>query len=281
MSDPNPCKPSARIRNPSQLSAGAQIARLVRLIWGNGSTGRRSPDAAKIRTELLSEYAALDPPFQSIAHRCLPATMTSVERLYALYKSVEYVIKSGVAGDIVECGVWRGGSMMCAALSLLHFSDTSRRLYLYDTFEGMPPPKAVDVDVHNRPAAALLSEMNRDEQNHIWALAPLDVVRNNLASTGYPESGVTYVPGPVEETIPATIPDSIALLRLDTDWYSSTRWELDHLFPRLVTGGVLIIDDYGHWQGARRAVDEYFATSRCKMLLNRVDYTGRVGVKCG
>jgi len=85
--------------------------------------------------------------------------------------------------------------------------------------------------------------------------------------------------GPVEQTIPAVLPKSIALLRLDTDWYSSTRHELNYLFPQLVKGGVLIIDDYGYWQAARRAVDEYFAVSNTKVLLNRIDYTGRIGVR--
>ncbi len=206
--------------------------------------------------------------------------MTSVERIYALHKAVSYLSDARISGDVVECGVWRGGSMMCAALTLLQADDTSRRLYLYDTFEGMMPPDAVDVDFSGRPATAQLSAQQRSEDSAIWAYAPLEVVRRNLASTGYPEDQVVYVRGPVEQTIPATIPESIALLRLDTDWYSSTRHELDHLFPRLVKGGVLIIDDYGHWQGARRAVDEYFAASNIKMLLNRIDYTGRIGVRC-
>lgn len=211
--------------------------------------------------------------------QCLPATMTSVERLFALYKAIEYLVAAGIPGDIVECGVWRGGSMMCAALSLLRLCDTQRRLYLYDTFEGMPPPDGIDVDAENRPAATLLCEERRSEDSHIWAFAPIEVVRRNIDSTGYPKNLVAYVPGPVERTIPATMPDSIALLRLDTDWYASTQWELKHLFPKLVKGGVLIIDDYGHWKGARRAVDEYFEDSPCKILLNRVDNTGRVGIR--
>ena len=119
----------------------------------------------------------------------------------------------------------------------------------------------------------------RSEDSAIWAYAPTERVRHNLGSTGYPEAQVTYVRGPVEETIPGTMPHRIALLRLDTDWYASTAHELRHLFPRLVTGGVLIIDDYGHWEGARRAVDEYFRDSDAKVLLNRIDYTGRIGVR--
>jgi hypothetical protein len=90
---------------------------------------------------------------------------------------------------------------------------------------------------------------------------------------------VRFVKGLVEDTLPSSAPESIALLRLDTDWYESTRHELIHLFPRLVSGGVLILDDYGHWQGARKALDEYFEEHGVKMLLNRIDYSARIGVK--
>lgn len=228
----------------------------------------------------MSGYADFDRAFLSIMRICQPATMTSVERMYALYKAVEYLSTASIPGDFVECGVWRGGSMMCASLTLLQADDTSRRLYLYDTYEGMVPPGEADVDASGQVASTKLSLEPRHEGSHIWAYAPIDTVRRNMASTGYPEGQVNYVVGPVEETIPATMPESIALLRLDTDWYVSTCHELEHLFPRLVKGGVLIIDDYGHWQGARRAVDEYFAGSDVKILLNRIDYTGRIGVRC-
>jgi len=104
-------------------------------------------------------------------------------------------------------------------------------------------------------------------------------VQANLGRTGYPAERIHYVKGKVEETIPATLPSRIALLRLDTDWYESTRHELQHLYPLLSTHGVLIIDDYGHWQGARQAVDEYFAASAEPVFLHRVDYTARLVVK--
>jgi O-methyltransferase len=102
-------------------------------------------------------------------------------------------------------------------------------------------------------------------------------VQAAMRSTGYPEHQIGYVSGRVEETIPESAPSEIALLRLDTDWYGSTRHELEHLYPRLVSGGVLIVDDYGHYAGARQAVDEYFAGR--PILLARVDYTGRMAVK--
>jgi O-methyltransferase len=206
-----------------------------------------------------------------------PYTMTSRERLFSLIKAVRYLGKHNIPGAIVECGVWKGGSMMAAARTLLDSKDVDRQLFLYDTFEGMPPPTKDDVDHAGRDAQGLLDTTSHD--GCIWAKAPLDFVRNAMASTSYEPSCIHFIQGKVEDTIPASIPGSIALLRLDTDWYESTRHELDYLFPRLVCGGVLIIDDYGHWQGARKAVDEYFAEHGTKILLNIIDYSGRIGVK--
>ena len=87
------------------------------------------------------------------------------------------------------------------------------------------------------------------------------------------------VKGKVEDTLPGHAPDHIAVLRLDTDWYASTKHEMEHLYPRLARGGVLIIDDYGHWAGSRQAVDEYLAEHGIHLLLNRTDYTGRMALK--
>jgi len=206
-----------------------------------------------------------------------PFTMTSPERVLALCEALRYVSRAGIAGAVVECGVWRGGSMMAAARTLLELGDI-RPLYLFDTFSGMPPPGAHDHDRDGVPAARLLAEAD-PHTGAVWARSPLDEVRRNLLGTGYPADRISFVPGRVEETLPAAAPESLALLRLDTDWYASTRHELEHLFPRLVPGGVLIIDDYGHWDGARRAVDEYLAHSGTRLLLARIDDTGRIAVK--
>jgi hypothetical protein len=204
--------------------------------------------------------------------------MTSPERLHALVTAVEHVTRAGIPGDFVECGVWKGGSMMAVARTLLKRGCSDRTLWLFDTFDGMPPPSDVDCDLHGRSASSLLAAEDR-ETSLFWAVAPLAAVRYNLESTGYPAERIRYVQGRVEDTLPARAPDLIALLRLDTDWYSSTRHELVHLFPRLSPGGVLIVDDYGHWQGCRRAVDEFIEEQRIAMLLCRIDYTGRIAVK--
>jgi O-methyltransferase len=186
--------------------------------------------------------------------------------------------RGGVEGDFVECGVWKGGSVMMMALVLKALGVTDRNIYLFDTFEGMTPPTNADVDHSGASADALLAKSGRDE-NHIWAYSPIDEVRLNLEKTGYPMERFIFVRGDVRETIPQQGPDKIAILRLDTDWYESTRHELEGFFPRLEERGVLIIDDYGHWRGASKAVDEYFSAQAVKYLMHRIDYTGRVLMK--
>jgi O-methyltransferase len=211
-----------------------------------------------------------------------PFTMTSPERIAAACEAVRYVCRNGVEGSIVECGVWRGGSMMAAARALLAEGDTGRRLFLYDTFAGMTEPTDADLDRRGRSASRWMRRYGRTTSGDSrWCHAPVDDVARNIASVGYPEDRCTFVAGRVEETIPATMPGPIAVLRLDTDWYESTAHELEHLFPLLVPGGVLILDDYGHWQGARRAVDEYLARHRVALLLTPLDYTGRMAVVPG
>jgi O-methyltransferase len=231
---------------------------------------RRSPAA---------EAPDLEPEYIALYERCAPATMTSIERMYALYQAVRHVHAAEIPGDVVECGVWRGGSSMLAALALDSLGERERHVWLYDTFAGMPPPSDVDRSIAGQQATALL-ERTDSAGEHTRAVAALDEVKANLASTGFPSKRLHFVVGMVEDTIPATAPEQISVLRLDTDWYESTRHELQHLWPRLSPGGVLIIDDYGHWQGARRAVDEFFATVE-PVLLQRIDYTGRLALKPG
>jgi len=209
-----------------------------------------------------------------------PYTMTSIERLYAVHQAVGYVVANDIPGDLVECGVWRGGASMMAALTLRSLGVEDRRMYLYDTFAGMTEPEAVDASYLGESARETWRRNERDGYN-AWCYGSLDDVRENMGRTGYPTERIEYVEGPVEATIPATVPERIAILRLDTDWYSSTRHELEHLYPRLVEGGVLIIDDYGYWVGARKAVDEYIAEKGLRILLARTDHTGRMAVKQG
>jgi len=224
----------------------------------------------------MSHVFDLEPEFLELYELCRAETMTSIERMYALWSATRHVLDNGVRGDFVECGVWRGGSVMLMALTLLRRGDTSRTLWLYDTFTGMTPPADEDVQtMSGRPARDVLRE--DDETGPFHGIASREVVESNLARTGYPN--VRFVEGDVLTTIPASAPPQIALLRLDTDWYASTRHELEHLYPRVPSGGVLIIDDYGYWSGARKATDEYFASAGARPLLHRIDYTGRCCVK--
>lgn len=212
------------------------------------------------------------------AKACEAFTMTTMERLLTLDETVDYVTRKNVQGDIVECGVWRGGSAMMMAKSLVRHGDKSRDLYLYDTYEGMSEPTAEDVSLLGSAAQKKYSSTVKDGHSD-WCYASLEDVTKNMSSTGYDKDKIHYIKGKVEETIPSTLPERIAVLRLDTDWYESTKHEMEHLYPRLVSGGVLIIDDYGHWQGARKAIDEYFALHGGRPFMHRIDYSGRVLIK--
>lgn len=221
-------------------------------------------------------HGVIEDEFRRMYERCRPYTMTTAQEMYNLYNSTRYVVENDIPGDFVECGVWRGGSAMIAALTLLLLKDSERRLYLYDTYEGMPAASAADI-THQNESAGQIRERLQNEDGQ-WNFAPLEEVRANLLSTGFPADRLVMVKGKVEDTIPGTIPDAISILRLDTDFYESTYHELVHFFPRLSRYGVLVVDDYDYWKGSRRATDQYFSEQGVRMLLQRMD-VGRIGVK--
>ena len=224
-------------------------------------------------------YADFSPADVDTVETVWRYTVTSPERIYALIRGVEHIHVNNIPGDIVECGVWRGGSMMTVARTLLALGVENRMLWLYDTFAGMTRPGPEDVDLHGLAARDEFERRRISEDRSTWAMASLSDVHENVASTGYPDSQVRMVEGPVERTIPASIPARIALLRLDTDWYASTAHELQFLYPRLARGGVLIVDDYGHWRGSGKATDEYLASLDPRPFLHRIDYSARMIVK--
>jgi O-methyltransferase len=210
---------------------------------------------------------------KSLYFQVRPYTMTTPARVIALARSLEYLSAHDIRGAAVECGVYKGGSMMAIALTLQKLQDR-RDLYLYDTFEGMTAPtKEDDAWTHDH------WQQNQRGDHNEWVYSSLDEVKKNLASTGYPDDQLHFVKGRVEDTIPATVPEEIALLRLDTDFYASTKHELVHLFPRLKKGGVLIIDDYGSFRGSRQATDEYMTEHKLPMLLTRIDSDSRLAIK--
>jgi hypothetical protein len=233
----------------------------------------------KERLEYEKTYPEIDDPeFFRIARLVGKHTISDVLAQWALYKSIAYVVKNNIPGDIMECGVWSGGSILLAAYALLHFGDTSRRLYLYDTFEGMPKPAEIDVD--NVGNAALIAWASFASQGQLWGFGGTEqMVRDVVFTAGYPQDQFVFVKGMVEDTIPGVLPECISILRLDTDFYSSTYHELIHAYPLLSSGGVLIIDDYGYFLGSRVATDKYVAENQLPLLLNRINASVHLAVK--
>ncbi|PWT71921.1 MAG: macrocin O-methyltransferase [Bacteroidetes bacterium] len=242
----------------------------------------------EIRENILCERGNLDEDFPSDFSESekenvasvKKMTMTSMERLVVLSRAIDHLVNQKIEGDIVECGVWRGGSMMLIAKKLRQLKEQSRNLYLFDTFEGMSEPSKEDVSaVDNQTAENLLAKSDRLVGNNVWCYSALDEVKKNLQSTGYPLEKMHFIKGKVEDTLPEPSVGKIALLRLDTDWYESTKHELENLYDKLVVGGILIIDDYGHWSGSKKAVDEFIENRGLKIFLHRIDYTGRIAIK--
>lgn len=235
-------------------------------------------DAAAAQRKAMRE-GHHDEEARAILERVAPRTMTGAPKVWSLIEATRYVVRQQIPGDVVECGVWRGGSMQAVALTLLSLGESSRELHLFDTFEGMPPPSEEDtrtLDGEKVTAEQMLATSDKDSK--LWAVAGLEDVKEGMAETGYPAEKVHFHPGLVEDTTPAEAPEQIAILRLDTDWYASTKHELEHLYERLSPGGILVIDDYGDWEGARKAVDEFLDKTGEALFLCPMG-TGRIAIK--
>ena len=197
-----------------------------------------------------------------------PYTMTSIERIEALFESLEYIRLNNINGDFVECGVWKGGNILGIMEYLYYHKLENRKIWLYDTFQGMTLPEEVDIDLNNEKAIDILEK--------ITCYSSLEEVKLNLSSSNFSFNNLNFIIGDIYETLDneLNIPDEISLLRLDTDWYKSTKKEMEILYPKLVENGVLIVDDYGHWKGSRKAVDEYFSQHNLSLKIDKIDYTG-------
>lgn len=215
-----------------------------------------------------------DPVFMDLYQQVMPYTMTSKEAVFALYTSVNYVLDQNIPGDIVECGVWRGGSSLLVALMMKARNISDRKLYLYDTFQGMPTPTEFDVDKRGNTGFEMMEQYGDDIG---WCYALLDDVKAAFSAHNF-DFEILFVQGDVVETLATIKPETISILRLDTDWYESTAAELEQLYPQLSKGGVLIIDDYGSWEGSRKATDDYFNKVSAPML-TRIDREVRLGIK--
>jgi O-methyltransferase len=235
------------------------------------------PQTAKPAAKPAAKFPDdFDDDYRAIIKAVLPFTMTRNDQLHALITATKYIHEYEIPGGFVECGVWRGGSMHAVARALDAAGNHSRDLYLFDTFEGMPPPTDKDRRIRGRSAADLLATSTKTKA--IWAYASLEDVKAGFESVPYPPERIHFIKGKVEDTVPEHAPDQIALLRLDTDWYESTRHELEHLYDRVPSGGVLIIDDYGWWRGSREATDEFLYKTRERLLLVRAG-NARIAVK--
>jgi len=268
----------------TRAASGPTLARKLRSTTAVGSGGAaphtgttqldESPKPSKKSKPAFP--VDFDEDYCDIIRAVRPYTMTGNDKLHALISATKYIHTHNLPGAVVECGVWRGGSMHAVARTLDALTDHSRDLYLFDTFEGMVEPTDKDARFDGQTAAELLKTSKRSGK--VWAYASLEDVQEGFSNVPYPSERIHYIPGRVEDTVPGEAPEQIALLRLDTDWYESTRHELEHLYPRLVSGGVLFIDDYGWWQGSRAATDEFLADTGAQLLLIRTG-SGRVAVK--
>jgi hypothetical protein len=203
--------------------------------------------------------------FASLYRQIRTETICSVARLRGLYRALRYVVKQDIAGDVVECGCARGGSAALMGLTLCQLGS-QRNLWLFDTFEGLPAPSTEDPDFE---IADLFTGT---------CVGTLGEVRNLFDRLNIAD-GVKFVKGPFQETIPATPISRIAVLHIDGDWYESVKVCLDSLYDQVVPGGVIQLDDYGYWQGARKAVDEFVETRGIQSRLQRLDYSGRFLIK--
>lgn len=205
----------------------------------------------------------------------------SRQRFLSLYQSVKHIYENNVSGDLVECGVFRGGSSMMMAFCMKNFQkkNQKKKLWMYDTYEGMTNPNKYDVNILSEKANLELDKTKKiKNKKDMWAYSPLESVSQNIKKTKLNKSQYCFVKGAVEKTLKHTKPKKIALLRLDTDFYSSTRSELEYLYDLVESKGIIIIDDYGHWQGCKKAVNFFFKNKK-NIFFQYIDYSALIGIK--
>jgi hypothetical protein len=261
------------------MSVSRQIKdRAKRFLRHRGYQLARIPDPNAIPQDLSDRFVETMKGMQNIGGFEM--------KQHTTYAAVEYVVKSGIPGDLIECGVYQGRQVLMMAETLKSYGVTDRDIYLYDTFSGQVRPSIEDYKDRANPEASYQANLARWEKGQItgasksWKVATVDEVRANVYRSGYPHERFHFIEGDVRQTLPNDRHARIALLRLDTDWYESTKHELDCFYEKLVIGGVLIIDDYGRWRGCRKAVDEFVATLGSRApLLARTGGSERVCIK--
>ena len=214
---------------------------------------------------------------------CNDKTMVSGKHLNFLENIITKINDENILGDIVECGVWKGGCSMWMMICQKKY-NMYRKFYLYDTFDGMTFPDSDKdakeaVDIYNNIKDGKYDRgYDKWHKEKKWAFAPIELVKKNINLTLYDESKILYVMGDVCATLNTTVPSEISILRLDTDWYNSTKKELDVLFPLVVKNGYIIIDDYYSWKGSRTATDEFLKINKGKVTIINKETAGGVFV---
>jgi len=234
---------------------------------------------AKVKKKAVDQFYDLSAEEKKILELANQYSMTGNDKIAQLIQALNYLEKHKIKGDIVECGVWRGGSMLAAALTLIRNKSEERSLFLFDTFEGMNAPTEYDKNIIGINAINKFEQLKINENSSNYCYADIDDVKKTMALSNYPAEKVHFIKGMVEETLPHDKLNGIALLRLDTDWYESTRHELIHLYDKVVQGGIIIFDDYGYWEGHRKAIDEYLLDNKIQLFLARTNAGGRIAVK--
>jgi O-methyltransferase len=234
-------------------------------------------------TDIVTVIPEVSVSEKAMITTALQYSMTNPERMWAIVQAMKRIAGKKIDGDVVECGVWKGGNILLFSL-LLESYGLTKDVWAYDTYEGMSEPTDNDVDFRGTHSRLLLEKSSKivsGDTHNVWCYSTLDEVRENIRRNTKNVDSIHFVKGKVEDTLTdeKNLPEKISLLRIDTDWYESTKKSLEVLYPRLVPGGVLILDDYGHWKGSRKAFDEYFASREETPILHRVDYTCRVMVK--
>ena len=217
--------------------------------------------------------------FEALYRKYYSNTMVPWSGLYTAYQAVQYIAERGITGDIVECGVWKGGCSALMIEALKNRGITDRHIWLYDTFEGMTEP--TDKDTHFAGAQNAVESYEKYQRQGVkWSHGPMEDAKEAISKTGYDPDKIHFIKGDVLKTLQEKLPKKIALLRLDTDWYESTKMEMEKLFPLLEKNGVFICDDYGSWKGSYDAVNEYFQAQGIHLFL-QIDpaYGGACGVK--
>jgi hypothetical protein len=211
---------------------------------------------------------------RKIIRKSLNYSMTNNLRMFTLIKAFKYIIKNKIKGDFVECGVWKGGNLILLQNLIEKYAIYNKKIYAYDTFMGMSKFSKSDYTDNFVHASDVLKA---DKKTLCYS--SLEDFKNNFYSNTKFNKNLTIIKGEVEKTLreKKNVPKKISILRLDTDYYSSTKIELEILWPRLSKGGILIIDDYGYWRGCKKAVDEFFYKK--DPLLLHIDESCRILIK--